>query len=64
MLQALARSEARIMHMLQQERLLIQKLLAGVTSSGVDSAMLRVMPFYLANGVGAAEFSGGAVSGR
>jgi len=41
------RSEARIMRALQHERLLIQKLLANNSStSGVESAMLRVMPFY------------------
>ena len=31
--------------------LLVQKLLAGVTSNGVDAAMLRVMPFYLVDSV-------------
>ena len=53
--EALAQTESRIMATLQRERLLIQKLLAGVTSSGVDSAMLRVMPFYLANGATSTE---------
>ena len=46
---ALAAAEARLVQLLQHERLLVQKLLAGVTSTGVDAAMLRVMPFYLVN---------------
>ena len=39
----------RLLRHLEQERLLVQKLLAGSTSNGVDAMMTRVMPFYLAS---------------
>ena len=44
------RTEERLLRHLEHQRLLVQKLLAGVQASGVDAMMARVMPNYLVNG--------------